>query len=149
MQITRRVVNLTTYTLPTSVRMQFGIFDLPTNDQKMLEDLLNTPFSKRSVRFITDVAKQIAEIADNVGATRALINPHPFLCSTIERQLFERDITPYYCLSRVEFYQESVDEDTGIESIHVRMVIDKMLEVENHYKLERNPFGLDFGHTKK
>jgi hypothetical protein len=145
MQITRRVVNLTTYTLPTSMRTRFGIFDLPTNDQKLLGDLLGTPFGKRGAHLIISVAKQIAEMADNVGATRALIDPPPFLCASIERQLFEREISPFYALSRVERYQESLNEETGVEDLRVRFVIDSLFEAENHYKLDQNPFDLDFG----
>ena len=142
MQITRRVVNLTTYTLPTSIRLKFGVFELPTNDQKLLSDLLDTPFGKRGEEIIPQVAKQIAELADNIGATRALIDPPPFLCSSIERQLFEREISPVYCLSRIERYQENLDVETGIEDIRIRFVIERLIEAENYYKLENNPFDL-------
>lgn len=142
MQTERRLVNLTVYTIPNVMRIKYGLFDLPTNDQKRLSDLIESDFDRLSDNYMDHVCEEIALMAYNCGANRALVEPPPFLCARLEWHLFERDILPYYALSRINLYQEEVDEN-GHELIRTEFQITKLIEAQNKYKLNHNPYKLN------
>jgi len=102
------ILNLTQHSA-TPEQQKAGVVDLGETQKKELGKLLTFNYipSKAEMNIR---ASQIAEIAHEKGANRAMIGGAPFFMSHLEDALRVRGVVPLYAFSKRESREEKTDD---------------------------------------
>lgn len=88
------MLNLTQHN-PTPEQTEQGVIALLPEHKQVVGNLL-TFHTLPTSEEIADRAQQIAKIAAELGATKAMIGGAPYLMGALEKALKERNIAPFY-----------------------------------------------------
>jgi len=112
----RSIVNLTLFTPSREMRKQ-GVFELPTNQRFRLRQLLEcVPEEPPPPEEIAGLAKALSELAEYSGAREAIVSAPPYLISSIEHELREKDIQPVYPYGSAKRYEIETEVE-GVSAV--------------------------------
>lgn len=114
----RKILNLSPFE-PSHKMRKNGVFRLPLTMRDKVKSLLDFEEPARIPESIISRAKAIADIADKTKTNKALIQCPSFLVSSLESELEERDIIPYYAYGNTQTYIKE-DKDRGTPQRGVR-----------------------------
>jgi hypothetical protein len=104
-----RILNLTQHNA-TSDQREAGVVEPPSSEMKKEIQALLTFDEVPNLRDILRRANLLAEFAEYVGYSAAMIGGAPFLMRALEDALRERGVTPMYSFTRRETVEESMED---------------------------------------
>jgi hypothetical protein len=102
-----------------------GVFQLPLTKRDKLHSLLNFEEPARIPETIKSRAKAIAELGGTTKARKALIQCPSFMVASLESELEELGIVPYYAYGTTNIYIKE-DKDRGTPQRGVKWHLQSM-----------------------
>lgn len=113
------MLNLTQH-VATAEQLAAGVIEPEPYYKRSIQELLtfpaeytDSPDGLPTHYDIVSAAEVLADIAEELGATSAMIGGAPFLMASLERALLDKGITPYYAFSN-RVAVETATADGGV-----------------------------------